>query len=92
MEDHGLEEVLDEAESKSWSAKEIAGQVLFRCCVTGGKFNQFYVGLLAVVTYLHEQLGSLGQGEQQAFQDLANILNNQGTLQAIMGWMNTHYP
>lgn len=92
MEDHGLEDILDDAEANNWPAKEIAGQVLARCCVTGGKFNNFQVGLLAVMTFLNDQFGPLGQGTQAAFRDLVSILNKQGTLQAVMGWLNTHYP
>jgi hypothetical protein len=92
MEDHGLEDILNESEANDWPAKEIAGQVLVRCCVTNGKFNNFYVGLLAVMAFLNDQFGSLGQGTQAAFQDLASILNKQGTPQAVMGWLNTHYP
>jgi hypothetical protein len=91
MEDRGLEEVLNEAEANNWPAKEIASQVLFRCCVESGKFNNFYVGLLSVMTFLNDSFGSLGQGGEQAFHDLANILNTQGTLQAISEWMDTHY-
>lgn len=41
MEDYGLEEILDEAEVDNWPATTIAGQVLLRCCVTAGKFNNF---------------------------------------------------
>lgn len=92
MEEWGLEDILHEAETKNWPAKEIAGQVLFRCCVTDGKFNNFQVGFLAVMAYLRHQFGSLGQGEGQAFKDLASTLNNPGNLQGIMGWLNTHYP
>jgi len=92
MESWGLEEVLDEAEANNWSAREIAGQVLARCCVTNGTFNNFHVGLLSVLTFLNDQFGPLGQGAQQAFRDLVSILNNPGTPQAIRGWLNTHYP
>jgi hypothetical protein len=92
MEDRGLEEILDEAEANNWSAREIAAQVLARCCVTDGKFNNFQVRLLSVMTFLNDQFGPLGQGELQAFRDLVAILNRQGTPQAIVGWLNTHYP
>ncbi len=44
------------------------------------------------MTFLNDQFGSLGQGAQQAFRDLVNVLNNPGSLQAIMGWLDTHYP
>jgi hypothetical protein len=92
MEDRGLEDILNDAEAGDLPAKDIAGRVLAECCVTGGTFNGFQVGLLAVMAFLNERFGSLGQGEQQAFQDLVTILQTQGTLQAIMWWMNTHYP
>jgi hypothetical protein len=92
MEDRGLEDVLEAAEAGNWSAKSIAAQVLLRCCVTGGKFNNFYVGLLTVVTFLNDRLGPLGQGEQQAFQDLADILAKQATPETVGKWLDTHYP
>jgi hypothetical protein len=79
MENWGLEEILNEAEAHNWPAREIAGRVLARCCVTEGKFNNFQVGLLAVMTFLNDQFGSLGTGAQQAFQDLVQILYNPGT-------------
>jgi hypothetical protein len=68
MEDWGLEDILNEAETGNWSAKEIASQVLARC------------------------FGSLGGSAQQAFTDLVAVLNNPGTPQAIMSWLDTHYP
>ncbi len=92
MADRGLEDILDEAELHDWPAKEIAGQVLARCCLTDGKFNNFVAGFLTVITFLKDQLGPLGQGEQQAFADLAKVLNNPGAPQGITGWLNTHYP
>ena len=92
MENRGLEDILNEAEANNWSAKEIAAQVLTRCCVTGGKFNNFQVGFLTVLTFLNDQFGSLGASAPQAFQDLAQVLNNPGTPAAITGWLDTHYP
>ena len=92
MADRGLEDILDEAEQQDWPAKEIAGQVLARCCLTDGKFNNFQVGFLTVITFLKDQLGSLGQGEQQAFADLAKLLKSPNAVQGIAGWLNTHYP
>jgi hypothetical protein len=92
MEDWGLEEVLDDAEANDWPAKEIAAQVLARCCVAKGTFNNFQVGLLSVMTFLNDRFGPLAQGAQQAFRDLVAVLSNPGTLQAIQGWLNTHYP
>jgi hypothetical protein len=92
MEDWGLEDVLNEAEANNWPPKEIAAQALAWCCVTGGKFNNFQVGLLAVLTFLNDQFGPLGQGSSQAFQDLVKVLNNPGTLPAIREWLNSHYP
>ena len=67
-------------------------QFPFRCCVTDGRFNNFYIGVLSVIAFLNECCGSLGQGEQQAFQDLAVILKTQATQAAIEEWVNTHYP
>lgn len=91
MEGRGLEDILNEAEEKNWPAKEIAGQVLFRCCITNGKFNNFQVGFLAVMTFLNKHFGTLGQGQEQAFKDLAKTLNNPGNLQGVRAWLNTHY-
>jgi hypothetical protein len=91
MDSHGLEEILQEAESEAWPAKKIAGQVLLRCCITDGTFNNFYVGLLSVMAFLNNHLGSLGQGEVQAFRDLVDILKAPATTEAIIGWLDTHY-
>jgi hypothetical protein len=91
MDSHGLEEVLQEAESNDWPARQIAGQALFRCCVTDGKFNNFQVGLLSVMTFLNKHFGPLGQGEFQAFQDLVTILKTTPTIDSITGWLDTHY-
>jgi hypothetical protein len=91
MQEYGLEDVLEEAASQGWSAKEVAGQVLFRCCVTDGRFNNFQVGFLSVMVFLNEACGSLGTGWEQAFKDLASILKSSGTPEAIAGWLNTHY-
>jgi hypothetical protein len=91
MESHALEELLQEAESGAWPPKQIAGQALFRCCVTDGTFNNFQVGLLSVMTFLNEHLGTLGQGEFQAFKDLVNILKGRATVGAITQWLDTHY-
>lgn len=92
MEDWNLEAVLEEAEANDWPAKEIACQALVRCCVTGGRFNNFQVGLLAVMTFLNEHFGPLGAGTHQAFQDLVTVLNKPGTPDAIRRWLDTHYP
>jgi hypothetical protein len=85
LEDFDLETVLNEAETQDWPALQIAGQVLFRCS------KNCPVAVLAVITFLSEQFGPLGQGELQAFRDLANILKNQPNLAAITSWLETHY-
>jgi len=90
--DYVLEDLLIEADAADSSPQEIAIRVLLECCVEGGKFNGFQVGFLAVMTYLNERLGRLGQGEQQAFRDLANILTTSPTRQAVDRWMRTHFP
>lgn len=87
-----MEEVLEEAEKNNLQPKEIACLVLARCCVTGGRFNNFQAGILSVVAFLRDQLGSLGQGEAQALRDLAAILNSGGSEQAISTWLKSHYP
>ena len=91
MDEHGLEDILEKADDEDWSSTEIASQVLFQCCVTDGKFNNFQVGLLTVMTFLNVHVKRLGDGEQQAFQDLVSILRIGGTLEAIRGWMKSHY-
>lgn len=92
MEDWGLEDILLDADANDTPAKELAARVLAECCVTNGRFNNFQVGLLAVVKFLNDTFGPLGQGQQQSLQDLLSILNGGGSYQAILGWMNTHYP
>jgi hypothetical protein len=92
LNDYGLEGILLEADAAGSSPREIATRVLLECCVEQGTFDGFQVGFLAVMTYLNEQLGRLGQGEQQAFLDLANILNTTPTQQAVGAWMRAQYP
>jgi hypothetical protein len=89
MEDRGLEPILNEAEASGWSARQIACQVLARCCVEEGRFNNFQVGLLAVLTFLREQVGPLSE---QGLRDLVAVLNNPGTAEAIERWMQSAYP
>jgi hypothetical protein len=43
------------------------------------------------MTYLNEQRGRLGQGEEQAWRDLVAILNQGGRIEDVRGWMTTHY-
>jgi len=92
MQNRGLEDILTDAETQGWDAKRLALEVLLGCCTTDGKFNNFVVGFLTVMQYLNEQFGSLRQGEQVAFSDLATILKTQGTEPSIQGWLDTHYP
>jgi hypothetical protein len=54
MGERGLEQILIDAEQGSWSATVLATQVLVGCCVTDGRFNNFQVGLLAVMRFLSE--------------------------------------
>ena len=91
MEKWGLEEILIAADAQNRPAIEIAARVLAECCVTNGRFNNFQVGLLAVIKFLNDVFGPLGQGQEQSIRDLLFILNNGGSFQAIMGWMNSHY-
>lgn len=90
--DSGLEDILEEADAKRWGAREIAVQVLARCCVEDGRFNNHQVRFGAVVKYLSEQLGSLGPSAQQAYLDLLSVLNTGGQEPAIRAWMRTRYP
>jgi len=92
LEDYGLEEILNQADAANSPPEAIVERVLAESCVTNGKFNNFAVGFLTVMTYLNQQRGSLGAGEQQAFTDLGNILKKSPTQQAIHGWIQTHYP
>jgi hypothetical protein len=59
MSDHGLEGVLEDADAADWSTKELACQVLVRCCTEDGRFNNFQIGFLAVMTFLNVSLGRL---------------------------------
>jgi hypothetical protein len=92
MGDWGLEAILLDADANAYTAKQIAAHVLAECCVTDGKFNNFEVGFLAVIKFLSDRFGDPHIGQQQAFRDLLSILNGGGSFQAIMGWMDTHYP
>ncbi len=92
MEDWGLEDILTEADQNDTPAVELAARVLAECCVTNGKFNNFQVGLLAVLKFLNDTFGPLKQGQQQSLQDLLSILNSGGSYDAVLGWMTTHYP
>src|SRR5213078_3391899 len=83
----GLEDVLQEAESNHWSPQEMAAQLLARCCLTDGKFNNFQAGFLAVMTFLNERLGPPGD---QAYRDLAQILMTAGNIAAIRRWMESN--
>ena len=89
MDDWGLEEILTKANEDNHSATQIAAAVLWRCCCTDGKFNNFHVGLLAVMQYLNEQEERIGT---QPFQDLAAMMKAGTTKEAIGKWMETHFP
>ena len=49
MSEYGLEAILIDADQNDWSAKQIVARVLADCCVCDGLFNNFQVGLLAVL-------------------------------------------
>jgi hypothetical protein len=89
MEDWGLEEILTEANENDHTATQIAAAVLWRFCCTDGKFNNFQVGLLAVVQYLKEQEEDIGT---QPFHDLVAMMKAGTTKAAIEKWMETHFP
>jgi hypothetical protein len=89
MDDWGLEEILTEASEQNHSATQIAAAVLWRCCCTDGKFNNFTVGLLSIMEYLNEQEESIGM---QPFHDLATMMKAGTTKEAIDKWMETHFP
>lgn len=89
MDDWGLEEILTEAEKQNHSATQIAAAVLWRFCCTDGKFNNFQVGLHAVVQYLNEQKSDIGI---QPFQDLVGMMKAGTTKEAIDKWLETHFP
>ena len=88
----GVEAILIDADLNGYTAKEIAAHVLATCCVSGGRFNNFQVGLLAVMKFLSDQFGPPNLGQVQMFRDLLAILNQGGAYQAIMGWLDTNYP
>jgi hypothetical protein len=85
--DRGLEAVLEEAEQQNWSVKEMAAQLLARCCLTDGRFNNFLAAFLAAMTFLNEQLDPPGE---QAYRDLAQILQTAGNIDAIRRWMDSN--
>jgi hypothetical protein len=90
--DHGLEEILERAQLENWSAQDMAEQVIVRCCVNDGKFNNFAIGVLTVITFLRQQIGPLGRHAEQAVRDLHAILTKEPTRVAIRGWLTVHYP
>jgi hypothetical protein len=49
----GLEDILEAADADDWSASEIVIQVLARCCVEDGRFNNQQARILAVITFLN---------------------------------------
>src|SRR5207237_726238 len=73
MRDRGLEDILKEADANNWSPQEIASVVLTECCLEDGVFNNFIDGVYSVMLYLN-QFVNLGQGREQAYKDLADIL------------------
>jgi hypothetical protein len=85
--DRGLEDILAQADAAGWSVKEMATRVLACCCLTDGKYNNFAAGFLTVMTFINEQVRSPGE---QAYQDLARILQNAGTEQAIDRWWESN--
>jgi hypothetical protein len=85
---HGLEDVLHEAEANNWSPQEIAAQFLATCCLTDGKFNNFQAGFLAAMTFLNELLDPPGD---QAYRDLAQILQTAGNIDTIRRWMESNF-
>ena len=92
MSDHGLEAILLDADQEDWSDKTIAANVLAECCVENGRYNNFGVGVLAVINYLSARYGKPTIDQQQSFRDLHSILNSGGSVDSIMRWMNTQYP
>ncbi len=86
--DRGLEEILEQAEQNGWAVKEMAAQLLFRCCLTDGRFNNFQVGFLAIMTFLNEQLDPPGE---QAYRDLAQILRTSPNIDIIRRWMDSNF-
>jgi hypothetical protein len=89
MDEWNLEEILMQANEHDHSATQIAAAVLWRCCCTDGRFNNFHVGFLSVAQHLREQKGDIGT---QPFQDLASIMKAGTTEAAIETWMETHFP
>src|SRR2546421_8260257 len=92
LEDFDVDAVLEEAEAQGWDAREIACQVLFRCCVEDGQFNNFQAGFLAVANFIDSQATPLKQHRERALKDLLSILNSGPTEDAIRKWVETNYP
>jgi hypothetical protein len=81
-----------EADANGYSAQEIAAHVLVSCCVTGGRYNNFQVGLLAVMKFLSDQFGAPTLAQAQMFRDLLAILNQGGDYQSVLTWAHANYP
>jgi len=91
LKERGLEQILLDADAENWGDTVIATHVLVDCCVTDGKYNNFNVGLLAVIRFLSEQHGDPHLGHVQAFRDLLTILNDGGEQHKVQKWMETHF-
>jgi hypothetical protein len=89
--ERGLEAILLDAEAGGQDGKQIACRVLAECCVTAGKFNNFQVGVLAVMLFLGNQYGTPTLDQVQLFRDLRAILDSGGSAQAIGQWLDTHF-
>ncbi|MGL4550768.1 MAG: hypothetical protein ACRC33_06240 [Gemmataceae bacterium] len=85
----GLEEVPEQGDVEDWAAQELATELLVRCCLTDGKFNNFFVALLTAIRFLNERLGEMGE---QATRDLVAVLKNPATADGIDQWMAANYP
>jgi hypothetical protein len=88
FDDFHVDEALDEAEQRNLEPKALAGLVLWKCCCANGKFNNASIVFLAVVKFLTDHHGDIGE---QPFLDLGAMLKEGTTEEAIQKWVETHY-
>ncbi len=75
------------------SAAEIAAKALRYFCVEDGRFNNFIVGIAAVMSFLDEHMKGEKALNRRAivYQDLKGVLDQGGQYEAILRWVESHY-
>lgn len=82
--ERGLDEILEAAEDEDLTAQEMATELLTRCCLEGGTFNNFMPPLLAVMEFLGQAISPF---TEQMLRDLRQVLINPGTSPVRIPWL-----